>query len=245
VATSNTAKRTNGVYKGLRVYDLSPEPGKSLAVVGPDGADPRTLDPDNLPIGFRQVALHDLAHNTLHDKAEISLCSKVVRWRESHYVGHLIDLALVSAGATGEEVDSIARHLFDDLLDDLQCDVINFLTDRGYSVLIRDVPEHFGIGVFLHKHKPEQQRIIEKALEAAATASKSAYEEIAVELVDALRREAEQNRDAERLELFDEAVDLLRDAKEYLRTTIPSRDRTVLSSDIQKFLAKVAKVAKN
>lgn len=234
MATSNTAKRTNGVYNGLRVYDLSPKRGKSLAVVGPDGADPRTLDPENLPVGFRQVALQDIA-DCDEDEAEIGLYSQIEHWRESHYVGSVIDSALISAGATGEEAHTIANNLFDDLLDDLQCDTINFLVDRGYSVSCKPIPMRIGNGVIVRKYRPEQQGIIEKALEAAVTASKSAYEERAVELVEALRREAEANRDAKRLELFDEAVELLEEVAS------DSRIDDGHSQRINEFLAKVAK----
>jgi len=39
-------------FDGLTVYDLGPA-GDNLAVAGPDGVDPRTIDPKNLPEGFR------------------------------------------------------------------------------------------------------------------------------------------------------------------------------------------------
>lgn len=40
---------------GLTVYDLCPQGGELLAVAGPSGFDPKLIDPDNLPDGFRWV----------------------------------------------------------------------------------------------------------------------------------------------------------------------------------------------
>lgn len=48
IATSHT-------LDGLRVYDLDPASSELWAVAGPAGIDPRTIDWDNLPAGFRWV----------------------------------------------------------------------------------------------------------------------------------------------------------------------------------------------
>ena len=48
----NTGKQTQD---GLTVYDLDPQASELWAVAGPDGIEPRTIDPDNLPEGFRWV----------------------------------------------------------------------------------------------------------------------------------------------------------------------------------------------
>jgi hypothetical protein len=40
---------------GLTVYDLDPQASELWAVAGPAGVDPRTIDPDALPDGFRWV----------------------------------------------------------------------------------------------------------------------------------------------------------------------------------------------
>jgi hypothetical protein len=40
---------------GLTVYDLDPQAGELWAVAGPNGFDPKAIDPDNLPDGFRWV----------------------------------------------------------------------------------------------------------------------------------------------------------------------------------------------
>jgi hypothetical protein len=40
---------------GLRVYDLCPQSPDMVAVAGPDGIDPRGIDADYLPEGFRWV----------------------------------------------------------------------------------------------------------------------------------------------------------------------------------------------
>ncbi len=40
---------------GLAVYDLAPQAGDLYAVAGPAGIDPRTIDQDSLPAGFRWV----------------------------------------------------------------------------------------------------------------------------------------------------------------------------------------------
>jgi hypothetical protein len=40
---------------GLRVYDLDPQAGDLWAVAGPDGHDPREIDVDDLPQGWRWV----------------------------------------------------------------------------------------------------------------------------------------------------------------------------------------------
>jgi hypothetical protein len=39
----------------LRVYDLDPASPHLIAVAGPDGHDPETLDVDQLPPGFRRI----------------------------------------------------------------------------------------------------------------------------------------------------------------------------------------------
>lgn len=241
MAASNKAKRTDYTLNGLRVYDLDPLASEIWACVGPDGADPRTLDPDNLPEGFRLIDGDEWDHaQDNHDEAEIVLYGQSEHWRESHYIGGLIDSALAAAGATGEEACcDIDTTDFDDLLDNLQCDVINFLEDRGYSVCFDLASQRHGVGVIVHRYRPEQQAIIEKALEAAVAASKPAYEERAAELVEALRREAEEKRDEQRIALFDEAVDLLRGAKEFLSAAVPYR--TEIGSKLCDFLAKVAK----
>jgi hypothetical protein len=48
----NTRKKTSD---GLAVYDLDPQASELGAVAGPDGIDPSTIDPDDLPAGFRWV----------------------------------------------------------------------------------------------------------------------------------------------------------------------------------------------
>jgi hypothetical protein len=40
---------------GLRIYDLDPLAGELCTVAGPDGIDPRGIDPNYLPEGFRWV----------------------------------------------------------------------------------------------------------------------------------------------------------------------------------------------
>ena len=40
---------------GLAIYDLDPQAGELWAVAGPAGVDPRSIDPDSLPEGFRWV----------------------------------------------------------------------------------------------------------------------------------------------------------------------------------------------
>ena len=147
----------------------------------------------------------------------------------------MIDSALAESDATGEEACcDIHNSDFDDLLDDLQSDVINFLTDRGYSVSCKPKPQRHGVGVIVDTYAPEQQAIIEKALEAAVAASKPAYVERAASLVQGLRAIEQEKQDAKRLALFDEAVDLL------VRGHIGIRVYG-LKDDIKDFLAKVAK----
>lgn len=239
MAASKLARRTDRVFGGLRIYDLDPQNANLVAVIGPDGADPWTLDPETLPEGFRWCtdAEWEQAHE---DEAEIGLFSQAEHWRESHYIGGLIDSALAAAGATGEEACcDIDTADFDDLLDDLQCDAINFLRDRGYSVSCKPNPQRHGVGVIVHTYAPEQQTIIEKALEAAVAASKLAYEHTAEGLVQGLRAIEQEKQDAKRLALFDEAVDLLREAKGYLGTAVPYR--TEIGSKLCDFLTKVAK----
>jgi hypothetical protein len=234
MATSNRAKRTFLVeaLTGLRIYVLDSLATLPQWVIGPDGADPRTLDPDNLPEGFSYVCPDHT--NEGEDEAEIVLYSQAENWRESHYIGGLIDSALATAGATGEEAAcDIDTADFDDLLDDLQCDVINFLVDRGYSVSCKPNPQRHGIGVIVDTYAPEQQAIIEKALEAAVAASKPAYVERAARLVQGLRAIEQEKQDAKRLALFDEAVELLDDLR-----YAGDADQLQQISD---FLAKVAK----
>jgi hypothetical protein len=80
---------------------------------------------------------------------------------------------------------------------------------------------------------PEQQEIIEKALEAAVAASKPAYVRRAASLVQDLLASEQDKQDALRLALFDEAVDLLK----------RSQDKAIrvygLKDDIKDFLAKL------
>ena len=244
MATSNRAKRTRHTFDGLRVYDLDPQASELWACIGPEGADPRTLDPDNLPEGFRLITPSEW-EAVESGEAEIVLYSQTEHWRESHYIGRLIDSALAESDVTGEEACcDIHNSDFDDLLDDLQSDVINFLVDRGYSVYCTPLPQRHGDGVIVDQYRPEQQAIIEKALEAAVAASKPFYVARAQTLVLQLRNEAAAKQDAKRLALFDEAADLL------LRTLQPigeiplaSQLATLktLKGDIQNFLAKVAK----
>ena len=244
MAASKLARRTDRVFGGLRIYDLDPQNANLVAVIGPDGADPWTLDPEALPEGFRWCSDEEWeqAHE---DTAEIVLHSQAENWRESHYIGGLIDSALATAGATGEEaVCDIDTADFDSLLDDLQCDVINFLVDRGYSVSCKPKPQRHGVGVIVDTYAPEQQAIIEKALEAAVAASKPAYVERAASLVQGLRAVEQEKQDAKRLALFDEAVDLLeRSFKPILESAIDLQVDTLetLQQDIKDFLAKVAK----
>lgn len=50
------ATKTNMTTKdGLTVYDLDPQASELWAVAGPAGVDPKTIDPDGLPDGFRWV----------------------------------------------------------------------------------------------------------------------------------------------------------------------------------------------
>lgn len=44
---------------GLRIYDLDPQAADLWAVAGPSGVDPKTIDPDNLPTGFRWVNVRE------------------------------------------------------------------------------------------------------------------------------------------------------------------------------------------
>lgn len=55
------AIRTNLIITGHaeRVYDLDPSAAELWAVAGPDGVDPATIDPDNLPPGFRWLSNAD------------------------------------------------------------------------------------------------------------------------------------------------------------------------------------------
>lgn len=41
---------------GLTVYDLDPQASELWVVAGPAGVDPKTIDTDNLPEGFRWVS---------------------------------------------------------------------------------------------------------------------------------------------------------------------------------------------
>jgi hypothetical protein len=50
------------------VYDLDPQASELWAVAGPAGVDPRTIDPDALPAGFRWV--DDAEWTTLDNKDE-------------------------------------------------------------------------------------------------------------------------------------------------------------------------------
>lgn len=239
MTASKLARRTDRVFGGLRIYDLDPQNANLVAVIGPDGADPWTLDPDALPEGFRWCSDDDWEQASFAEGTEIVFYARNEDWRESHYIGGLIDSALATAGATGEEAAcDIDTADFDSLLDDLQCDVINFLEDRGYPTrLFIGGPQRHGVGVIVDTYAPEQQAIIEKALEAAVAASKPAYVERAASLVQGLRAIEQEKQDAKRLALFDEAVDLLREARGYLDTAVPYR----LKDDIKDFLAKVAK----
>ena len=40
---------------GLTVYDLDPHAAELWAVAGPAGVDPTTIDPDDIPDGFRWI----------------------------------------------------------------------------------------------------------------------------------------------------------------------------------------------
>ena len=51
----NAVKTNYKTCDGLTIYDLDPQSSELWAVAGPDGVDPRTIDPDNLPEGFRWV----------------------------------------------------------------------------------------------------------------------------------------------------------------------------------------------
>ncbi len=53
--TTNAIATTKITSDGLRVYDLDPRASELWAVAGPDGYDPTTIDPDDLPEGFRWV----------------------------------------------------------------------------------------------------------------------------------------------------------------------------------------------
>lgn len=53
---NTAAERTNlTTADGLAVYDLEPQAADLVAVAGPAGVDPSTIDQDSLPAGFRWV----------------------------------------------------------------------------------------------------------------------------------------------------------------------------------------------
>jgi hypothetical protein len=54
------ARRLNcGTGDLLRAYDLAPQASELLVVVGPDDVNPDTIDPDNLPAGFRWISNYE------------------------------------------------------------------------------------------------------------------------------------------------------------------------------------------
>ncbi len=56
MAASNKAIATSKITAdGLTVYDLDPQAAELWAVAGPAGVDPTTIDPEDLPDGFRWV----------------------------------------------------------------------------------------------------------------------------------------------------------------------------------------------
>ena len=52
----NTGRRT---FDDLVIYDLRPTADEIWAVAGPDGWDPKSIDPDDLPDGFRWCEDHE------------------------------------------------------------------------------------------------------------------------------------------------------------------------------------------
>lgn len=54
-ATGKARATDMTTHDGLRVYDLDPQASELWAVAGPDGVDPTTIDPDDLPDSFRWV----------------------------------------------------------------------------------------------------------------------------------------------------------------------------------------------
>lgn len=253
MATSNTAKRTK--YKtadGLRIYDLEPLTLDIFAVAGPDWKDPRSIDGEDLPEGFRWIT-NDEWEKAIKTEVpdEFVIDGTDNSWFCCEGVLSLIESALQNQKATENEIEEVGEDFFDgfdDLMDDLRSDTCNFLEDRGYVVRLEHLTEidvrivSNGHDILLDNPLDEAKaNLFSGALAFAKNASYPHYFERAGWVLKMLRAEKENKQVEDRLALLDEAVDLLRDAKEYLRTTIPSRDRTVLSSDIQKFLAKVAK----
>ena len=208
MVASKLARRTGLVFNGLRIYDLDLQNANLVAVGGPDGVDPWTIDPANMPDGFRWITESEW-EEAQEDTADIVFYSQNEHWRQSYYIGGLVESALTTAGAGEEACYDVD---FDDLLDELQCDVINFLEDRGYSVFFYPWPQRHGIGEIVDTCTPEQQEIIEKALKVAVAVSKPAYERRAASLVQGLLESEQDKQDALRLALFDEAVDLLKRA---------------------------------
>lgn len=58
MATANHHATVTDLHteEGLTIYDLDPLAAELVAVAGPAGADPRAIDPDALPDGFRWVS---------------------------------------------------------------------------------------------------------------------------------------------------------------------------------------------
>ena len=249
MATSNTAKRTKfKTADGLRIYDLSPLTMDIFAVAGPDWKDPRSIDCEDLPEGFRWIT------NEEWEKAiqtevpdEFVFAHNDQQWLHSAWLYDFTGDVLRKCKATEEEINELCDggfSGFEDLMVDLQCDLCHFLEDRGYVVILEDSPSGFQrCGPISSKliTESDKMQLFHDASRYAKNASYPHYFERAGKVLEKLRAEKEKEQADDRLALLDEAVELLRGAKEYLRTTIPSRDRTMLSSGIQKFLAKVAK----
>lgn len=160
-------------------------------------------------------------------RPKICLYFAVEHWRNSPSVARLIEQALHKAGATADEASAVCASDFDDLIENFQCDVSSYLTDRGWEVEFVKHPQHHGVGVVYYYVVPADAtfdpqivfKAVDEALEAAQLDGLSVFTDLAKRLLAGLR-EAKIQAVAEHpsvvsVRLLREAVELIISIRRY------------------------------
>ena len=112
---SRAIKTNKTTSDGLVIYDLEPQGGDLLAVAGPDGVDPKAIDCDCLPDGFRWVTADEWESLDVDavQMPSLEVCSNV-EWIK---VFSSVDLSGIDPADSDDAVEQLQNQLYDSLRD--------------------------------------------------------------------------------------------------------------------------------
>lgn len=152
-------------------------------------------------------------------RPKICLYAAVEYWLASPPVERLIEQALQNAGATPSEIEEVYWDDFADCIENFQCDIFSYLTDRDWKVEFVHHPQTHGIGVFYYYTIPADMsfdpqivfRAVGEAVESSQLDALPFFTQRAKRLLEGLREAKAADSAALVPSLLDEAVALLRD----------------------------------